>query len=79
MCCQAIFFSWASEGSSCNTNQSDSEIYIVKEGDSLSAIAAKYRTTYQKIAEDNGIMQPYQKDGGRSRDEILLGRRDRIA
>lgn len=48
----------APEGSICNTNQSDSEIYIVKEGDSLSAIAAKYRTTYQKIAEDNGIMQP---------------------
>lgn len=32
--------------------------YIVKAGDTLSAIAAKYGTTYQKIAADNGIANP---------------------
>lgn len=31
------------------------EIYTVKKGDTLSAIAKKYGTTYQKIAKDNGI------------------------
>ena len=33
-------------------------IYIVKYGDTLSAIARKYNTTYQKIAEDNNIENP---------------------
>jgi lysozyme len=32
--------------------------YIVKSGDSLSAIASRYGTTYQKIASDNGISNP---------------------
>ena len=32
--------------------------YTVKSGDTLSAIAAKYGTTYQKIAADNGIANP---------------------
>lgn len=32
--------------------------YTVKKGDTLSAIAAKYGTTYQKIASDNGIANP---------------------
>lgn len=32
--------------------------YTVKPGDTLSAIAAKYGTTYQKIAADNGIANP---------------------
>lgn len=32
--------------------------YTVKSGDTLSAIAAKYGTTYQKIASDNGISDP---------------------
>ena len=32
--------------------------YIVKKGDTLSAIAKKYGTTYQKIAKDNGIADP---------------------
>ena len=32
--------------------------YTVKPGDTLSAIAAKYGTTYQKIAADNGISNP---------------------
>jgi murein DD-endopeptidase MepM/ murein hydrolase activator NlpD len=33
-------------------------IYTVKKGDTLSAIAKKYGTTYQKIAADNGIKNP---------------------
>lgn len=32
--------------------------YTVKSGDTLSAIAKKYGTTYQKIASDNGISNP---------------------
>jgi LysM repeat protein len=34
------------------------EIYKVKWGDTLSGIAAKYNTTYQKLAEYNGIKNP---------------------
>ena len=32
--------------------------YVVKPGDTLSQIAARYGTTYQKIAADNGIADP---------------------
>lgn len=32
--------------------------YIVKRGDTLSGIAKKYNTTYQKIAKDNNIKDP---------------------
>ncbi len=32
--------------------------YTVKKGDTLSAIASKYGTTYQKIAKDNNISNP---------------------
>ena len=32
--------------------------YTVKKGDTLSSIAKKYGTTYQKIAKDNGISNP---------------------
>ena len=32
--------------------------YTVQKGDTLSKIAAKYGTTYQKIAADNGISNP---------------------
>ena len=32
--------------------------YTVKPGDTLSGIASKYGTTYQKIAADNGIGNP---------------------
>lgn len=32
--------------------------YTVKKGDTLSAIASKYKTTYQAIAKDNGIKDP---------------------
>lgn len=33
-------------------------VYTVKKGDTLSAIARKYGTTYQKLAEHNGIENP---------------------
>lgn len=40
-------------------NEPDNEVvYIVKRGDTLSKIAAKYGTTYQKLAEYNGIKNP---------------------
>ena len=39
-------------------NVSNETIYIVKSGDTLSAIANKYNTTYQKIAKDNNISNP---------------------
>ena len=39
------------------TNTS-SRTYIVKSGDTLSSIAKKYGTTYQKIAKDNNISNP---------------------
>lgn len=32
--------------------------YTVRTGDTLSGIAAKYGTTYQKIAQMNGIANP---------------------
>ena len=34
------------------------EVYTVKSGDTLSAIARKYNTTHQKLAEYNGIANP---------------------
>lgn len=37
---------------------SSEKVYIVKAGDTLSGIAAKFGTTYQKIARDNGIENP---------------------
>ena len=36
----------------------ETNYYIVKSGDTLSAIAKKYNTTYQKIASDNNISNP---------------------
>lgn len=39
-------------------NDSQETIYIVKSGDTLSGIAQKYKTTYQKIASDNNIKNP---------------------
>lgn len=40
------------------TSSSNVITYIVKKGDTLSGIASKYGTTYQKIAKDNGISNP---------------------
>lgn len=39
-------------------NASGDTVYTVVKGDTLSAIAAKYGTTYQKLAEYNGISNP---------------------
>lgn len=41
-----------------NAPVSGDVVYTVKAGDSLSAIAAKYGTTYQVLAEYNGISNP---------------------
>ena len=41
-----------------SVNNSNYIEYIVKSGDTLSAIAQKYNTTYQKIAQDNKIENP---------------------
>lgn len=32
--------------------------YVVKRGDTLSGIASKYGTTYQRLAQINGIADP---------------------
>lgn len=40
------------------TQQSGDTVYTVKSGDTLSSIAAKYKTTYQKLAAYNGISNP---------------------
>lgn len=32
--------------------------YVVKQGDTLSGIASQFNTSYQKIANDNGISNP---------------------
>lgn len=40
-------------------NGSAGQYYVVKKGDTLSGIASKYGTTYQKIANLNGIKSPY--------------------
>ena len=41
-----------------STSSSNVITYTVKKGDTLSGIASKYGTTYQKIAKDNGISNP---------------------
>lgn len=40
------------------TDTTGETVYTVKSGDTLSGIAAKYGTTYQKLAEHNGIPNP---------------------
>ena len=40
------------------SNKDSYFIYTVKSGDTLSKIAKKYNTTYQKIAKDNNIKNP---------------------
>lgn len=43
---------------STNTGTGSETVYVVKKGDTLSAIARKYGTTYQKLAQYNGIVNP---------------------
>lgn len=50
-------------------NPSSETVYIVKSGDTLSGIAKKYGTTYQKLAEYNGIPDP---------NKIITGQKIRI-
>lgn len=40
------------------TTVTPSKVYVVKRGDTLSSIAAKYGTTYQVLADYNGISNP---------------------
>ena len=44
--------------SNTSNTQSNSTTYTVKSGDTLSEIASKFGTTYQKIAKDNDIKNP---------------------
>lgn len=48
----------ASDTSSKPTSSTKEQTYTVKKGDTLSKIAAKYGTTYQKLASYNGIANP---------------------
>ena len=41
-----------------SANKSNEIVYTVKSGDTLSSIAKRYNTTYQKIANDNNISNP---------------------
>lgn len=41
-----------------NANVKKDIVYVVKSGDTLSGIASKYKTTWQKIAKDNKIKNP---------------------
>lgn len=43
---------------STSTGTGNETVYVVKKGDTLSAIAKKYGTTYQKLAQYNGIANP---------------------
>lgn len=45
-------------GSNTSTSESNVTTYTVKSGDTLSGIASKFGTTYQKIAADNNISNP---------------------
>lgn len=45
-------------GQSQNVQQVQEKTYIVKAGDTLSGIASKFGTTYQAIAQKNGIANP---------------------
>lgn len=49
----------ASASSSGRSNSHGFSTYTVQNGDTLSAIAARFGTTYQSIAEANGIVPPY--------------------
>ena len=39
-------------------NAGNAQYYTVQSGDTLSGIAAKYGTSYQKVAQLNGISNP---------------------
>lgn len=47
-----------SKTGNASTSKSSEVVYVVKAGDTLSGIAAKYGTTYQALAKYNGIANP---------------------
>lgn len=47
---------WVNDG--CIVSDKKENVYVVQKGDTLSGIANKYNTTYQKIASDNNIANP---------------------
>ncbi len=48
----------STSSSSSSSSKKSETVYTVKKGDTLSAIARKYGTTYQKLASYNGIKNP---------------------
>ena len=46
------------QSTTTQTTVSTDEVYVVKSGDTLSKIASKYNTAYQKLAEYNNISNP---------------------
>ena len=48
---------WVNDGDIAGAASTE-QVYVVQSGDTLSEIAARYGTTYQKIASDNGIDNP---------------------
>lgn len=59
-CCQGTASTGSSStgGSTASSSTAVETVYTVVAGDTLSKIAAKYGTTYQKLAEYNGIANP---------------------
>ena len=49
---------WDAYAGTTGTAGTTAVTYTVKKGDTLSGIAARYGTTYQKLAKDNGISDP---------------------
>ncbi|WP_204172388.1 CHAP domain-containing protein [Staphylococcus sp. GDY8P72P] len=62
---QVLTVSGTTSSSSSTTTSSSTTYYTVKSGDSLSSIAAKYGTTYQKIMELNGLSDYFIYPGQR--------------
>ena len=56
--CWSVFSYSRSKYNKYKSTSNNGTTYTVKSGDTLSAIAAKYGTTYQKIESDNGISNP---------------------
>lgn len=50
------YLGWINEG--CIVGSKQEIVYVVQKGDTLSGIAKRYNTTYQKIASDNNIANP---------------------
>ena len=55
---QIILTSLQNNSTIANANNSSSRTYVVQSGDTLSGIATKYGTTYQNLANMNGLSDP---------------------